>query len=69
MKNSKALDRQFLDIRFKVFEGIQKKSINIDHLAFDLGVDTQTFLEYFSRRIDNFYFYLQALSLVEHWEG
>ena len=69
MKSNKSLDEQFYNIRSKVLENIQNKNIDIDYLAFDLGVDTQTFLDNFSHRIDNFYFYLQTLSLVEHWEG
>ena len=63
------IDTQFESIRFTIFENIQNKHIDIDCLAFDLGIDSKTFVDNFSHIIDDFSFYLQTLSLVEHWEG
>ncbi len=62
------LNRLFLYIRQIVLQLIYEKEINIDELAFDLGVKQEEFLNNFTQRNDDFTFYLDALSKVEHWE-
>ena len=62
------LDNLFFNIREDIFKLIQEKHVNINILAFDLGISTKTFLENFNRRIEDFTFYLQTISLLENWE-
>ena len=63
------LDNFFINIRSTIIMLIQEKKVDIDCLAFDLGIDKEEFIYNLSRRINNFSFYLQTLSLVENWEG
>ena len=63
------LDNLFLNIRDDIFRLIQEKNVGIDELAFDLGISRQVFIDNISRRIKDFSFYLQTLSLLENWEG
>ncbi len=63
------LNNLFLSIRDSIFRLMQEKDIDIDILAFDLGVSRQTFTDNFTKRNDDFTFYLQTLSLLEKWEG
>lgn len=63
------LENLFLNIRDVIFALIQEKQVDIDALTFDLGIDKETFVNNFSKRIDNFAFYLQTLSLLENWES
>lgn len=63
------LNKLFNDIRIYVFNTIRQKNIDIDCLAFDLRVDREEFINNFTHRIDNFGFYLQAILLVNNWEG
>ena len=58
----------FLSIRERVFQLIQEKNVDIDILAFDLGISRRTLISNLSTRIDDFTFYLQTLSLLENWE-
>ena len=62
-------DNLFLNIRNTIFTLMQEKQVDIDALTFDLGVNRETFVNNFSKRIDDFTFYLQTLSLLENWEG
>ena len=62
------LDNLFLNIRDSIFRLIQAKNVDVDILAFDLGISRQTFINNFSKRINDFTFYLQTLSLLEKWE-
>jgi len=62
------LDNLFFYIRKSIFGLIQEKNVDIDVLAFDLGISRKTFVENFNKRIDDFTFYLQTLSLLENWE-
>ena len=63
------LDNLFLNIRNTIFTLMQEKQVEIDALTFDLGVNRETFVNNFSKRIEDFTFYLQTLSLLENWEG
>lgn len=63
------LDDLFVSIREKIFSLIYQKNIDLNSLIFDLRTDKATFIDFFSHRNDNFFFYLQTLSLVENWEG
>ena len=62
------LNNLFFHIRESIFRLIQEKNVDVDVLAFDLGISRKTFVENFSKRIDDFTFYLQTLSLLENWE-
>ncbi len=63
------LDVAFEKIRKDVFLLVKEKDIDIRCLAFDLGVNTDEFMNNFDHRIDDFYFYIAALDLAENWEG
>lgn len=65
----KKLDDLFYSIRFDTLRIIKEKDIDINALAFDLGIDQETFINNYIKRIDDFTFYLEAISLVENWEG
>lgn len=62
------LDVLFVSIRNTILLMIKEKNIDIDCLAFDLGLNKQELLNNFSNRNDDFTFYLQTLSVVENWE-
>ncbi len=62
------LNNLFFHIRESIFRLIQEKNVDVDILAFDLGISRNTFVENFNKRIDDFTFYLQTLSLLENWE-
>ncbi len=62
------LNNLFLSIRDSIFRLIEEKNVDVDILAFDLGISRQTFINNFSKRINDFTFYLQTLSLLENWE-
>ncbi len=62
------LNNLFFHIRESIFRLIQEKNVDVDVLAFDLGISRKTFVENFNKRIDDFTFYLQTLSLLENWE-
>lgn len=62
------LNNLFYHIRESIFRLIQEKNVDVDILAFDLGISRNTFIENFNKRIDDFTFYLQTLSLLENWE-
>lgn len=62
------LDNLFDNIRHTVFELIEQKNVDIDILAFDLGIDRKTFINNFMHRIEDFSFYLQTITLLEKWE-
>ena len=66
---NKELDNLFYNIKNTIFNIINEKNIDIELLSFDLGIDSTTFISNFSKRINDFTFYLQTLSLVENWEG
>ncbi len=63
------LNDMFQNIRGVVYKLIQEKNVDVDELAFSLGIGREAFIRNFSARIDDFTFYLQTLSLLEHWEG
>lgn len=63
------LNKLFLNIRNAIFRIIQVKQVDIDDLTFNLGISRNEFVENFSKRINDFPFYLQTLSLLENWEG
>ena len=62
------LNNLFFYLRSDVFKLIQEKNIDVDILSFNLGIGRETFINNFSKRIDDFSFYLQTLSLLESWE-
>ena len=63
------LDELFLETRNYITFLMQKKCVDIDALAFDLGVSKEEFISNFSKRIDDFSFYFQTINLLENWEG
>lgn len=63
------INNLFLQIRERIFRLIQEKNVDVDILAFDLGMSRKTFVGNFVNRIDDFTFYLQTLSLLESWEA
>ena len=62
------LNNLFFHISETIFRIIQEKNVDIDVLAFDLGISRNAFIENFRKRNDDFTFYLQTLSLLEKWE-
>ena len=62
------LDDLFYKIKERIFELISQKNVNIDALTFDLGINRDTFINNFAKRIEDFTFYLQTLSLLENWD-
>lgn len=62
------LNSLFINIRENIFKLIREKNVNIDVLAFNLGISRQTLINNFTMRIEDFTFYLQTLSLLEKWE-
>ena len=46
------LDNLFLNIRNTIFTLMQEKQVDIDALTFDLGVNRETFVNNFSKRIE-----------------
>ncbi len=62
------LNNLFYRIRDNIFRLIQTKNVDVDILAFDLGIDRKTFVDNFAKRINDFTFYLETLSLLEKWE-
>ena len=63
------LNDLFLQIRERVIYLIDLKDVDVDILSFELGISRDSFISNFSKKIDDFSFYLQTLSLLEHWEG
>lgn len=61
------LNNLFLNIRDSIFRLIQQKNVDVDILAFNLGISRQNLIDNFNNRIDDFTFYLQTLSLLENW--
>ena len=61
------LNNLFLNIRDSIFRLIQQKNVDVDVLAFNLGISRQNLIYNFNNRIDDFTFYLQTLSLLENW--
>lgn len=53
----------------EIIDTIKIKNIDIESLAFDLGLETREFIDNLFTREKSFLFYLQTLSLVERWEG
>lgn len=58
----------FDNIKNRIVKLVDEKNIDIDYLSFKLGLSSREFINNFYREIDDFTFYLQTLSLVEHWE-
>ena len=58
----------FDNIKNRIVKLVYEKNIDIDYLSFKLGLSSREFINNFYRGIDDFTFYLQTLSLVEHWE-
>ena len=59
----------FFHIRERIFRLIQEKNVNIDLLSFNLGISRDTFINNFNNKVEDFSFYLETLSLLEHWEA
>ena len=62
------LNNLFFHIRENIFKLIQEKNVDVDALAFDLGISRQNLIDNFNQRVEDFTFYLQTLSLLENWE-
>lgn len=58
----------FDNLKNRIVKLVYEKNIDIDYLSFKLGLSSREFIKNFYREIDDFTFYLQTLSLVEHWE-
>ncbi len=63
------LDKLFENIKNITFALLREKNVDINALLFDLGIDKETFIKNYTKRIKDFTFYLETLSLVENWEG
>ena len=62
------LDSLFYVVKEHVYKLMQEKGVDINILAFNLGIDRQTFIENFTRRIEDFPFYLKTLDELDNWE-
>lgn len=67
MKMNQKLDNLFFNIRNTILNLIQEKKVDIDALTFDLGISRLVFINNLAKRIDDFTFYLQTLSVLENW--
>ncbi len=65
----KELDKLYNNIRKESLALIKEKNIDLEELMNKLDVTKDEFINYFTKRNDNFVFYLQTFSLLEHWEG
>ncbi len=65
----KELDKLYNEIREDSIALIKEKNIDLEELLNKLEVTKDEFISYFTKRSDNFIFYLQTFSLLEHWEG
>lgn len=63
------LNNLFINIRNDILKIIQEKNVDIDILALDLGINRRILISNLRNRIENFTFYLKALTLLEHWEA
>ncbi len=62
------LDNLFYMVKEQVYKLMEEKDVDINILAFNLGVDRKTFIENFTRRIEDFTFYLKTLDVLDDWE-
>ncbi len=62
------LNNLFINIRNDILKIIQEKNVDIDILALDLGINRRILISNLRNGIENFTFYLKALTLLEHWE-
>ena len=44
------------------------KNVDLDILAFDLGIDRVTFIDKMTEKKGNYSFYLRTIELLENWE-
>lgn len=62
------LDNLFYMVKEQVYKLMDEKDVDINILAFNLGIDTQQFINNFRTRINDFTFYLQTLNVLDNWE-
>lgn len=62
------LNNLFYNIRNTIFNKIQEKGISIEDLSSDLNITSQEFLSNFNKKIEDFTFYLETLSIIESWD-
>lgn len=62
------LNNMFYEIRNDAFNQIREKNIDIDLLAFELGIDRELFIDRFTRMYEDFSFYLKTMELIDSWE-
>ena len=65
----KKLNSTFEELREEIYKQIKEKNVNLDDLAFDLGIDRVTFIEKMTEITGNYSFYLRTIDLLENWEG
>ena len=59
----------FEEIRVKTFNLLAQKKVDIEEFLDTLGVTREKFVENYSHDIHDFPFYIEALLLLENWEG
>ena len=64
---SEKLDNLFQEIKNECLVNIRDKHIDIEELAFELGMDLNVFLDFFMTRHSDFSFYLKAYDLILNW--
>ena len=62
------LNNMFYEIRNAAFNQIREKNIDIDLLAFELGIDRELFIDRFTHIYEDFSFYLKTMELIDSWE-
>lgn len=65
----KELNSLYNKIREEILNKIKTKNIDLEELLDKLEISKNDFINYFTKRNDNFILYLQTYSLLEHWEG
>ena len=66
--NLNKMNSLFLEIRTEIVRLIKEKKVDIDLLAFDLGISKDDFVNRLYNRYNDFTYYLHTLATLENWE-
>lgn len=62
------LNKMFYQIKSDCFKLIEEKDVDLEELAYQMGVSVYTLVDKFSVRDKDFSFYLKAYNLLEEWQ-